>query len=126
VSNRAKASAAQRAEVLRLAEGVSVRAVAARVFGDARYRGRVERIVRGARGQLPCQKPGIVWPQRPDLTGLAPVEALRALFEWRLAVWAVSEEPPSMTQLAAMVRVQVALEGMERVERLRPRRKGEE
>jgi len=51
---------------------------------------------------------------------------LRALFEWRLAVWAVSEEPPSMTQLAAMVRVQVALEGMERVERLRPRRKGEE
>jgi hypothetical protein len=42
-----KATAAQQAEVRRLAaEDVPVRQIAAAVFGDARFRGRVERILK--------------------------------------------------------------------------------
>jgi hypothetical protein len=42
------ASAAQRAEVVRLRDGGwSIRAIAAEVFGDRRFRGRVERILAG-------------------------------------------------------------------------------
>src|ERR1700738_587935 len=43
----AKSSPEERGEVIRLAgEGVSVRRIAVEVFGDSRYRGRVERILR--------------------------------------------------------------------------------
>ena len=57
-SQSRKASPQQRAEVIRLAaEGMSVREIASTVFGDPRFRGRVERILKGEKpGELPIQQ----------------------------------------------------------------------
>jgi hypothetical protein len=67
----AKATAAQRADVERLAaEGVSVRQIAAQVFGDARFRGRVERIL-----HRPAAEPATVaLALEPALEGIDPLE----------------------------------------------------
>ena len=110
---------AQRAEVIRLREqGHSIRAIAEAVFNDRRYRGRVERIL-AAKQEPQRLRPASEAPPRPDLTNLEPTEMLRALFAWRLALWALSPEPPSITQLETMLRVQRTLAAIEEHERLR-------
>lgn len=115
-----KVTEAERAWVERLrAEGRSIRAIAEEVFGSQRYRGRVERVLSGAERTRPGLAGEAAGVPRPELTGLEGWGALRALFEWRVAVWAASESPPSMTQLQAMVKVHGALEAAERIERLR-------
>lgn len=119
----AKATAAQRAEVERLAaEGVPIRAIAARVFGDARYRGRVERILRG-----PSSRPGVP-PLGPAVAvpGLDPAEApapdatatIRAAFDRKVARIAAGEVDPSLGELRALLDLQRRLEAREAVERL--------
>jgi hypothetical protein len=117
----ARPARAERAEVERLAnEGLSVRQIAAEVFGHARFRGRVERILRrpavesetthASRSELP----------RPDvpneLDGLGTTELLRVLFERRLARLAASEEPPSLNELRNLLDVYRQLETRERFE----------
>jgi hypothetical protein len=98
-----KAAAAERAEVLRLRRaGGSIRAIAAEVFGDVRYRGRVERIL--ARDEVVAavaEGPGELM-----LDGLAPMEAIRVLFERRLAKLVSGEVAPSMTELQKLREVQ--------------------
>src|ERR671927_1916724 len=93
----AKATAAQRAEVERLAaEGVSVRRIAVQVFGDARFRGRVERIL-----HRPASEPvAVALPMEPELEGIDPLELgtnalIRLLFERRLCRWPSGGAPPT-------------------------------
>jgi hypothetical protein len=111
----AKSTAAQRAEVVRLREaGGSIRSIAAEVFGDARYRGRVERILAGSsRGFPPDGAEGV------SLEGLAPVDAIRVLYERRLALLLAGEVAPSMTELQKLLDVQRRLDAFDGLERLR-------
>ena len=118
----AKATAAQRAEVERLAaEGVSVRQIAVRGFGDARFRGRVERIL-----HRPASEPvAVALPLEPELEGIDPLELgtnalIRLLFERRLAWLAATGKAPSFGELRSMLEVQRRLEAAEQLERLRP------
>ena len=101
----AKATAAQRAEVERLAaEGVSVRQIAVQVFGDARFRGRVERILR-----RPASEPvAVALPLEPELEGIDPLELgtnalIRLLFERRLAWLAANGKAPLVRRAAEHV-----------------------
>jgi hypothetical protein len=108
------ASAAQRAQVRQLiAEGCSIRETAAKVFGDARYRGRVERILRTPSG--PSTSPGSESDE--DLSELPPTQLLRLLFERRLAWVASREVPPSASELHHLLKVQLMLHHREALER---------
>ena|SRR5947209_5912682 len=123
----AQATAAQRAEVERLAaEGVSVRRIAAQVFGDARFRGRVERILRRPAAE-PVDVAGAIDPalEGVDLTELGTTALIRLLFERRLAWLAASGKAPSFSELRCLLEVQRRLETAEAVEQLRPRTKPE-
>jgi hypothetical protein len=120
----AKATAAQRAEVERLAaEGVSVRQIAAQVFGDARFRGRVERIL-----HRPAAEPvAVALPLEPMLEGIDPLELgttalIRLLFERRLAWLAANGKAPSFRELHSLLEVQRRLAAAEAAEQLRPDR----
>jgi hypothetical protein len=121
----ARATAAQRAEVERLAgEGVSVRQIAARVFGEARFRGRVERIL----GRPAGEPVAVSLPLEPELEGIDPLELgtdalIRLLFERRLAWLATNGKAPSLSELRSLLEVQRRLRAAEAVERLRPKRK---
>jgi hypothetical protein len=122
----AKATAAQRAEVERLAaEGASVRQIAAQVFGDARFRGRVERIL-----HRPASEPvAVSLPLEPELEGIDPLELgtnalIRLLFERRLAWLAATGKAPSFSELRSMLEVQRRLDAAEALEQLRPKPKG--
>jgi hypothetical protein len=121
----AKATAAQRAEVERLAaEGVSVRQIAVRVFGDARFRGRVERILHRPAGEPVA----VSLPLEPELEGIDPLELgtnalIRLLFERRLAWLAATGKAPSFSELRSMLEVQRRLDAAEALERLRPKPK---
>ena len=89
-------------------------ATAAEVFGDQRYRGRVQRILAasdGATADLGCE--GV------SLDGLAPMEAIRVLFERRLAMLAAGDVAPSMTELQKLLEVQRRLDAFAQLERLR-------
>jgi hypothetical protein len=119
----ARATAGQRAEAERLAaEGVSVRRIAAQVFGDARFRGRVERILR-----RPSAEPVAVAVatdpalEGVDLAELGTTALIRLLFERRLAWLATSGKAPSLSELRSLLEVQRQLEAAEALEQLRPR-----
>jgi hypothetical protein len=126
---RAKATAAQRAEVERLAEaGHSVRAIAAEVFGEARFRGRVERILRQpppgtAETAHVCARIDGVAGRALNLAGLSPAAQLRLLYDWRMAELSERGEAPSMSELRAMFDVLQRLQALEEFERLRARRR---
>jgi hypothetical protein len=119
----AKSSSAQRAEVVRLAaEGMSARRIAAEVFGDCRYRGRVERILRrgpaAASASSPTRAEG--WAVDADASGLGSTALLRVLFERRLAWLVESDKVPSARELRALFDVERRLETLELLERTRP------
>ena len=117
-----KATAAQRAEVRRpRAAGVSVRQIAARVFGDAAYRARVERILRAP---VPARAPTLPPGANPslenvDFSALGETPSVRLLFERTLRSWAESGRVPSMSELRSMLEVQRRLEAVEFIERQR-------
>ena len=118
-----RATVAQWAEVERLAaEGVPIRAIAEQVFGDRRYRGRVERILRRPDNGAKIAPPG------PGATGPAahpeeasPVEAtatIRAAFDREIERIAAGLAEPSMAELRTLLDVQRRLEAREAVELL--------
>ena len=120
----AKATAAQRAEVERLAAGgLSVRRVAAEVFGDARFRGRVERILRppAAAGPLALLSAAVPLLEGVDVAALGTTASIRLLLERRLAYWLASGAAPSVGELRNLLEVQRRLEAAESVERTRRR-----
>jgi hypothetical protein len=109
-----KSTPAQREHVVRLREaGWSIRSIAAEVFGDARYRGRVERILATGVAGLAAA------PGELSLDGLAPMEAIRVLYERRLAVLLAGDVAPSMTELQKLLEVQRRLDAFAEYERLR-------
>ena len=111
-----KATAAQRLEVLQLSEaGWSIRAVATEVFGDQRFRGRVERILAGRASPLPPAAPA----EGAELDGLAPTQAIRVLYERRLAMLLAGEVAPSMTELQKLLDVARRLDAIASLERLK-------
>jgi hypothetical protein len=108
------ASAAQRSEVVRLAaEGVSVRAIAAQVFGEARFRGRVERILREPSALGPVEPVGLA-----DLSGLSPAETLSVLYDRRIAYLNGLPDGPSMAELCKVADMLRRLIGLRSYERL--------
>jgi hypothetical protein len=125
-----RTTAAHRVEVQRLAaEGMSLRMIAAEVFGAARYRGRVERILRRARlapEPTPVGEQQAPGAKGPDLGELGETAVFRLLYERALAAWAASGKAPAMSELRAMLDVQRRLEAFETIERLRPPRQGSE
>jgi hypothetical protein len=122
----AKSTASQRAEVKRPAtEGVSLREIAVLVFGDARYKGRVERILKrpAATTRMPPAADDL---EGIDLSWLSTSEQIRLLFERRLAWLLDSQETVSMSELRNLLEVQqilTALEQRERIHRQHRRRR---
>lgn len=105
------------------AEGMSVRRIAATVFGDARFRGRVERILRRPSEFNPRTGPLLtdVALEGVEVGELKGTALIRLLFERRLAWWAASGQAPSMNELRTLLDVQRRLEAAEAVERTRAR-----
>ena len=129
LGQRTKATPAQWAEVERLAaEGVSVRRIAAAVFGDVRFRGRVERILRRPSGIEALTTPSLADPalDGAELGELEGIALIRLLFERRLAWLAASGRAPSMNELRNLLDVQRRLEAAEAFERTRERQEHED
>jgi hypothetical protein len=89
VGGKVVCGAAGRGERL-AAEGVSVRRIAAEVFGDSRFWGRVERILRPRAAPEPLQ-PADPALAELDLSEFDWTALLRLLFKRRLAFWAASQ-----------------------------------
>src|SRR3954447_3904790 len=97
IGRPSKVSAGQRAEVLeRAGRGESIRAIAAAVFGDARFRGRVERVLR-AEVPLGEARARAVQAEAElaEFEGLSDVGQLRWLYERVAARLARREGGPS-------------------------------
>src|SRR5713101_5426842 len=115
----AKATLAERAEVERLAAaGGSVRGIAAEVFGDARYRGRVERILGKPVGSA-TGAPLVADPllEGVDVTELGTVPSTRFLLERLLASWVSGGKTPSASELKTLLELERRLQAFESVER---------
>jgi hypothetical protein len=114
---RGKASSEELADVERLhAEGVSVRQIAEDVFGDKRYRGRVERILARSGRPAPCvPEPGLL---DVDVDALDWIELTQYLLDRTRRSWAKSGKLVRPSELRALLDVQRRLDEARRVERL--------
>jgi hypothetical protein len=123
MNEKGKATVRQRAEVERLAEqGLSIRRIAVEVFGDTRYRGRVERILKARNGDGPAAFD----PEFPpfEIEGLSDLEVMREFFRRRLRLWAASGKAPSPSEQRGLLDVKRRLDSLETLERLRPTARG--
>lgn len=114
------ATAAERAEVERLlAEGVPIRAVAVQVFGDARYRGRVERILR-RRGGLASgsSDDSATGPAEALASDPAPSRAVLERLLARLETPGVESSPRELVRLLELWRRLLTLEMLGRAKAL--------
>jgi hypothetical protein len=119
----AKSSPEERAEVIRLAaEEVSVRRIAAEVFGDSRYRGRVERILRrpavGVRPTVTAEGETEIDLEQLLASGgqAGVVPFLLARYErWLIT----SGTLPSLAEMERLLRIRRQLAGFAELERLR-------
>ena len=101
-------------------EGMSQRAIAERVFGHARYHGRVERILRegvvrsasGRRGRALTQAELDAF----DASDVSVARELVARYERSLAE---SEEVPELVEIERLLRIKRQLEAAEMVARAR-------
>jgi hypothetical protein len=116
----------QREQIYALAdEGMPKRAIAKGVFGDERYRGRVERTLRErhlARALPSLEEELAASVPRDEVgRGLAAldVSAVRALVERFERSLAESNEVPSLADIERLIRIKRQLDAMERVERHR-------
>jgi hypothetical protein len=122
-SRDAKATQAQRMEVIRLAtEGLSIRRIATQVFDDPRFRGRVERILcTDRRAAEKAAAPVAADPllDALDLEQLGVTGFYRLMLERHMAVLAAREKPPTARELKILMDVQLRLISMEGLERVR-------
>jgi hypothetical protein len=98
---------------------MSVRATAARVFGDARLRGRVERIL--ASPAEAAESPDAVLVREAELRAFALLSdagRLRWLFERRLTALAERDESTSAQELRALLDVDRQLRSLDQLARL--------
>jgi hypothetical protein len=121
---------AERDRALQLrAEGASIRQIAATVFGDQRYRGKVERILKNPN---PPPRVDAALTERDeaeedggwdedeeieDLEDLTATELLRLLYERRLRRAARAKNPPTPHELRTLQTIQRELEQTEKRER---------
>jgi hypothetical protein len=116
----------QREHVYDLADqGMPQRAIAKEVFGDERFRGRVERIL-GARHlvrPVPSLEEEIAASAPLDAVGqqLAALDAsgVRTLVERYERSLEASDEPPSLADIERLLRIRRQLDTMEMIERHR-------
>jgi hypothetical protein len=118
------ATAAQCAEVERLSQqGVSVRAVAKQVFGDVRYRGRVERILRE-----PVPSNRLEAAHVDDLARSGPpaetVPAVRAALSRYAARVERGELQPSLAELLKLLDLERRLLAFDLLERMNASTRG--
>jgi chorismate mutase len=115
--NERKATAGQVAEVKRLrSEGWSIRAIAAEVFDDVRYRGRVERVLDSAHGST---RAGEAVVEPIEIEGLTDTQVLRLFANRIYEGWAKSGKEPRPRDLAVMLRIECGLASRESFERVR-------
>jgi hypothetical protein len=122
---RKKATAAQRAEVERLAaEGLSIRQIAAEVFGDVRLRGRVERILSAPAASLATQAVPVsadAAPEGVDALAMDTQALVRLLARRRLEELAASGETPSFAELRSLLDLERRLISFETLKRAEAR-----
>ena len=127
---RRKATAAQQAEVKRLAaEGLSIRRIAVEVFGDARLRGRVERILSAPTASSATSVvsgSGDTALEGVDVSTMSTPALVRLLARRRLEELAASGEAPSLTELRSLLDLErryISFETLERADaRMRAKR----
>jgi len=110
----------QREQVLALAEeGVSQRAIAEQVFGDARYRGRVERILheRAMSAPVSDHAQGVTRAELDASFDAADVSVARELVARYERSLAESEEVPSLADIERLLRIKQRLEAAEMLKR---------
>jgi hypothetical protein len=115
---RRVATAAQCAEVRRLAaEGASIRAIAAEVFGDTRLRGRVERILKepATIPSRPASEP--LWPEDAGVSA-ETVPAVRAALRQYLIRPQRGEVQPSAGEMVKLLDLERRLQAIEAIEEL--------
>jgi hypothetical protein len=119
----------ERERVLALAEqGASQRDIAEEVFGDVRFRGRVERILRrhatASNGPAPPRKDA-----REDASARArpasDLELFRELVARAERSLLEREDAPSLSEIAGLMRVKRSIRTLETIERSRRRARGE-
>ena len=120
----------ERGRVLALAEqGTSQREVAEAVFGDVRYRGRVERILRSQRaasyGSAPSRNDGAEDASaRPRPS--SDLELFRELVARAERCLLDGEQAPSLSEIERLMRVKRAINSLETIEWARRRERGEQ
>jgi hypothetical protein len=107
--------------VRRLArEGVAVREIARRVFGDVRLRGRVERIIKQDRDDGEAGSGSRVADvAEVEVSELSGHELVRLLLQRRLAWLAESGKAPPARELRDLLEVERRLQAVEALEQLR-------
>jgi hypothetical protein len=83
------------------------------VFGDARYRGRVERIIRAPA----LHRSGSPTAGEVEVSDLTPTQLIRLFLERRLAWLATRETPPSGNEIQQLLKAQLMLHQREAFER---------
>lgn len=92
-----------------------MRQIAAQVFGEQRFRGRVERILKGR--QATADGTGDL-PEPLVIDGLSEYEVFKLFFQRRLAAIAAAGGVPSMNELRNLLDVQRQLDAWRQVESL--------
>jgi hypothetical protein len=121
---------AQRERVLELAaQGVSQRAIAETVFGDARFRGRVERILAAEASasngpDLPRTSAAREASGEP-FTPESDLELFRELVSRSERAMLGSDHPPSLLDIERLLKIKRQLETLETIEELRALARGE-
>jgi hypothetical protein len=115
---------AQRDRALELAaEGASQRAIAEAVFGDARYRGRVERILRAdaaaSNGASAPRNSGKEETPKVAFTPESDLELFRELVSRSERAMLESDHPPSLLDIDRLLKIKRQLEALETVESMR-------
>jgi hypothetical protein len=120
----------ERERVLELAEqGASQREIAEAVFGDARYRGRVERILRGRAGASNVSSPSRNEDGEDASARTRPssdLELFRELVTRAEGFLLDSEDAPSLSEIERLMRVKRQINSLETIEWARRLARGEQ
>jgi len=102
------------------AEAVSERKIAEIVFGDARYRGRVERLLRKRSSASPRELPGEHAPASDKGTAADEQElpSIRELLNRHRRRLANAGELPSLKEIDLLLKLEQQVEAQETLERL--------
>jgi hypothetical protein len=101
------------------AEGLSERKIAELVFGDARYRGRVERILRPRSSSPACELPGEQASAGDKSTGdELELPSIRELLNRHRRRLASSGDLPSLKEIELLLKIEREVEAGEELEHL--------